>query len=169
MKSQLMPEPTKTAKTTEDNPELSRVWLEDIDRYHKAFGDWEKVGERILKRYRLEQRGMAQGDSGTLGVETKPTYNVLWSNVQTMRPGMFSKVPQIIAERRHRDRDPIGRITAEVIQRAANNETETNGFKDSMDAVVLDVLLPGRGVPWVRFEHDEVPGEATDHERADGD
>ena len=26
-----------------------------------------------------------------------------------------------------------------------------------MDQVVLDVLLPGRGVPWVRFEVDDVP------------
>ena len=52
---------------------------------------------------------MSQGESDTFGVDTKPTYNVLWSNTQTMRPGMFSKVPQIVAERRHRDQDPIGR------------------------------------------------------------
>ena len=70
---------------------------------------------------------------------------------------MFDRLPEIIAERRHRDKDPVGRVAAEVLQRAANEEIERNGFKDSMDAVVLDVLLPGRGVAWVRFEADPLP------------
>ena len=74
--------------------------------------------------------------------------------MQTLKPSLFSRSPEIIAERRHRDRDPIGRIASEVLQRASNEEIERNGFKDAMDSVVLDVLLPGRGVPWVRFEAD---------------
>ena len=82
-----------------------------------------------------------------------------------MKPALFSRIPEIIAERRHRDRDPVGRIASEVIQRAANEEIERNGFKDSMDAVVLDVLLVGRGVPWVRFEVDEMADEGMANER----
>ena len=86
--------------------------------------------------------------------------------MQTLKPAMFSQTPQIIAERRHRDRDPIGRISSEVIQRAANEEIERNGFKDAMDAVVLDVLLVGRGVPWVRFEVDPLPDREAYDQRA---
>ena len=89
----------------------------------------------------------------------EPTFNILWSNVQTLKPdpAMFSRSPEIVAERRHRDRDPVGRIASEVIQRSSNEEIERNGFKDTMDQVVLDVLLVGRGVPWVRFEADPMP------------
>ena len=79
-----------------------------------------------------------------------------------MKPALFARIPEIIAERRHRDRDPVGRIASEVIQRAANEEIEGNGFKDSMDQVVLDVLLVGRGVPWVRFEADNTPDGVAD-------
>ena len=73
-----------------------------------------------------------------------------------MRPALFARIPEIIAERRHRDRDPVGRIASEVSQRAANEEIERNGFKDSMDQVVLDILLTARGVTWVRYEADEM-------------
>ena len=95
----------------------------------------------------------------------RPTFNILWSNIQTMKPALFARIPEIIAERRHRDRDPVGRIASEVIQRAANEEIERNGFKDAMDQVVLDVLLVGRGVPWVRFEVDEMADEGMANER----
>ena len=93
---------------------------------------------------------------------SRPTFNILWSNIQTMKPALFARIPEIIAERRHRDRDPVGRIASEVIQRAANEEIERNGFKDAMDQVVLDVLLVGRGVPWVRFEVDEMADEGNE-------
>ena len=81
----------------------------------------------------------------------------LWSNVQTQKPAIFSRIPKVVAARRHKDRDPIGRVCAEVIERGANEELERNGFKAAMDRVTLDVLLPGRGVPWVRFESDPMP------------
>ena len=96
------------------------------------------------------------------GSGSKNSFNILWSNIQTMKPALFSRIPEIIAERRHRDRDPVGRIASEVIQRAANEEIERNGFKDAMDQVVLDVLLVGRGVPWVRFEADKTADGVAD-------
>ena len=139
----------------------SQHWLDEIEKYQKASKDWRADAKKIIDRYRLERSNMqSQGNSSS-----RPTFNILWSNIQTMKPALFSRIPEIIAERRHRDRDPVGRIASEVIQRAANEEIERNGFKDSMDAVVLDVLLVGRGVPWVRFEVDEMADEGMANER----
>ena len=94
---------------------------------------------------------------------------MLWSNIQTQKPAIFSRIPQVVAARRHKDRDPIGRVCAEVIQRGANEELERNGFKAAMDRVTLDVLLPGRGVPWVRFESEPMPDMPVEKvDREDG-
>ena len=128
-----------------------KYWLDEIQRYTRASQEWRKDSKSIIDRYRLERQNIEGAGS------RRPIFNVLWSNIQTMRPAIFSKVPQIIAERRHRDSDPIGRLGSQVLQRASNEEVERNGFKDTMDQVVLDVLLPGRGVPWVRFEVDDAP------------
>ena len=130
----------------------SKRWLDELERYEKASKKWREDANKIVDRYRLEQSS-AQNASQSYSSK-RPTFNILWANVQTLKPALFSRPPEIIAERRHRDRDPIGRIASEVIQRAANEEIERNGFKDAMDSVVLDVLLPGRGIPWVRFEAD---------------
>ena len=143
----------------------SQHWLDEIERYEKASRDWREDAKKIIDRYRLERSNMQSQSRSS----SRPTFNILWSNIQTMKPALFARIPEIIAERRHRDRDPVGRIASEVIQRAANEEIERNGFKDAMDQVVLDVLLVGRGVPWVRFEVDEMADEGmaneTDHAR----
>ena len=136
----------------------SQHWLDEIERYQKASQHWREDARTIIDRYRLERSNMQSQNRSS----SRPTFNILWSNIQTMKPALFARIPEIIAERRHRDRDPVGRIASEVIQRAANEEIERNGFKDAMDQVVLDVLLVGRGVPWVRFEADETPDGIAD-------
>ena len=133
----------------------SQHWLDEIERYMKASQNWREDARKIIDRYRLERSNIGSQNQSS----SRPTFNILWSNTQTMKPALFARVPEIIAERRHRDRDPVGRIASEVIQRAANEEIERNGFKGSMDQVVLDVLLTARGVAWVRFEVDEMAGE----------
>ena len=143
-------------KTTD----LSQHWLDEIERYQKASRKWRADSKRIIDRYRLEG-----SDLESESRSSRQTFNILWSNTQTMKPALFARVPEIIAERRHRDRDPVGRIASEVIQRAANEEIERNGFKGSMDQVVLDVLLTARGVAWVRFEVDEMADEGMPNER----
>ena len=139
----------------------SQHWLDEIQRYEKASEHWRGDAKKIIDRYRLERSNLQNRSSSS----SRPTFNILWSNIQTMKPALFARIPEIIAERRHRDRDPVGRIASEVIQRAANEEIERNGFKDAMDQVVLDVLLVGRGVPWVRFEVDEMADEGMANER----
>ena len=127
----------------------AKHWHSEIDRYRRQFSRWSEEAERVAKRYRAEGAEGARG-KGRL-------FNVLWSNIQVMKPALFSHVPTVIAERRHRDQDPIGRIAAEVIQRGAAAEIEDNGFVEALNRVVLDVLLVGRGTVWTRFEADHVP------------
>ena len=134
----------------------SKRWMDELDLYDTASKKWKKDAKRIVDRYRLERSPLPERISVRTS-SNRPTFNILWSNVQTLKPAMFSRSPEIVAERRHRDRDPVGRIASEVIQRSSNEEIERNGFKDTMDQVVLDVLLVGRGVPWVRFEADPMP------------
>ena len=130
-----------------------RQWLEAIDEYRQAFRPWTLLGRKIVDRYRLE-KARAQAVSGS-NQEQPARHNILWANVQTMKPALFSRSPIIRAERRHKDKDPLARLAGQVIERLLNVENESNGLQDTFDQVVLDVLLPGRGVPWVRFKTGE--------------
>ena len=95
----------------------SKRWLDKLERYEKASRSWREDAKKIVDRYRIE-RTLAQSVTDSTS-NKRPTFNILWSNVQTLKPALFSRPPEIVAERRHRDRDPVGRISSEVIQRAS--------------------------------------------------
>ena len=129
---------------TEAGDEAAR-WDDALKAYERAARDWLDHGRRIVKRYGLADhaRPVAAGE---------PRFNILWSSVQTILPALFARVPTPVVERRHQDPDPIGRLAAQVFQRAIATELERDDMIDVFSRVVLDTLLVGRGVPWLRYD-----------------
>jgi hypothetical protein len=124
---------------------LAKYWRELLDqtsddREHKR---WIKRGESIEKRYRDERNRIDE--------EGQRRYNSLWSNVEILYPALYGKCPLPVAERRFRDKDPVGRGAAQMLERALRNEIEINGYDDSLRYAVRDYLLSGRGTVWVRY------------------
>lgn len=126
-------------------------FVEDVKRYEKLTEQWYKVSDDIIKKYSNEGN---QDQNVRLWDQQAVTYNILWANVQTLLPALYSRLPKIVAERRWKDRDPIGRLSAITIQRAAQYSVsiEKNRFDTVIQNVVLDRLLSGRGIAWVRYE-----------------
>ena len=139
-------------------------WKDEIDNYFRISKTWRDTTRNIVNIYRSEA---AMGVPETSDKFDQPI-NILWSNIQTVRPSIFSRMPKLLAHRRHKDRDPIGRVAASIVERAVNQDIERNGFHDATDATVLDFLLGGRGTPWLRFEVDEMQMEHPVSELEDG-
>ena len=126
-------------------------WDAELRAAEKVYEKWRKDAKRISDRYTLEKRrkSTVAGQDELIG-----DFNILHSNVQTMQPAIFGKEPVPVVSRRHADRDPIGRIAAEVLERAVKTEMEGDGFDVTMGMVTQDLLLVGRGVAWVRYMPD---------------
>jgi hypothetical protein len=150
----------------EQSTEFSK-WLAEIsyaqkdDKYRK----WLDQSEKIVRRYRDERKN----STAEFG---KRRYNILWSNVQTLGPAIYGKMPKPIAERRFLDRDPAARLASLILERTLAFQMEIGGFHEATNKVVLDYLLPGMGVAWVRYlpefeaqqiaqENDEVDSEES--------
>jgi hypothetical protein len=119
-------------------------YLSHISAYEREYKEWEGRGEKILREYRDDKR--KKGDAGS-------KFNVLWSNVQTLKAATFSRMPQPDVSRRFKDDDAVGRVAALMLERAL--EFEVHHYKDfgaSLRQCVYDRFLPGRGVAWVRYE-----------------
>src|SRR4051812_25960603 len=84
-------------------------WMDDVASYDREFTKWSKRVEKIIKRYRDERN--TDGDDGA-------RFNILHSNVQTLIPATFSKLPQPDVSRRFRDNDPVGRVASLILERA---------------------------------------------------
>jgi|HubBroStandDraft_6_1064221.scaffolds.fasta_scaffold00050_127 hypothetical protein len=127
----------------QESQRMAKYWKGEIHAVEQANENWYKRGEDILKRYR-DERKAAQNEQRRL--------NLLWSSVQILKPAVYAKVPQAVCERKFNDRDPVGRVSATILERALRNELQENGFHPSMRRARDDYLLPGRGQLWVRYE-----------------
>jgi hypothetical protein len=132
-------------------------WYKTIMGYERQYKRWEARADRIVKKYK---------DDSRYDRNPNARFNILWSNVQTIQPAIFARLPRPDVSRRFRDNDPIGRVASMMLERALEFEIEHYGdYKSAMNNAVLDRLLGGRGVSWVRYEpHFAVdePGEPDD-------
>ena len=142
------------ADTVKDLGSDVERWDAELTAYEKAARHWLDHAKRITKKYSLEDRMSSQNALEHVegDVTGEASFNILWSNTQTLLPAMFARTPEPVVERRFRDRDPVGRIASQILQRALSTELETDNMFDTMSRVTLDHILVGRGTPWVRYE-----------------
>jgi hypothetical protein len=119
-------------------------WYNCIAQYERTFKEWEGRADKIVKRYRDDSRTRNNPNA---------KFNILWSNVQTITPAVFARLPRPDVSRRFRDNDPIGRVASMMLERALEYEVEHYGdYASAMKQAVQDRLLGGRGTAWVRYE-----------------
>lgn len=138
--------PTDVIEAPQDWAAIAQTWQTSIQEAEKLLVDFRKRGDRVTKRYRAEVENE--------GVTTKTSkFNIFWSNVQTLAPATYSRRPKVDVSRRFRDADPVGRLAGMILERAIQYEVDCSlDFHHTMQAVVLDRLLPGQGCAWVRYD-----------------
>ena len=120
--------------------------LSNIHTYNNEYKKWEARTTKIIRRYRDDQ-----GTSS--GMNETARFNILWSNVNTLVPAVYAKLPKADVSRRFGDNDPVGRVASLLIERALDYEIEHYpDFRSSMRHAVEDRFLGGRGVSWVRYD-----------------
>lgn len=135
-------------------------WLLELKLADKRESEWRKKAERTLKRYRQKEF-------------KKHSFNILWSNTETLRPAVYNSLPKPDVRRRFKDEDPLGKVASEVLSRALEFGMDTTAFDSQIRGCVLDMLLPGRGVARVRyvpsFNQSELVEESPEAEAMEGE
>ena len=130
-------------------PELEK-YLRIIGQYDNEFAKWSARTKKIVKRYRDDSRGQGGNEAAR--------FNILWSNVQTLTPAVYAKLPKADISRRFGDNDPVGRVASQLLERAIDFEIEHYpDFRSTMKYDVEDRFLGGRGTAWVRYEPHVAP------------
>jgi hypothetical protein len=118
------------------NNELER-YLRTTGTYDNEFAKWQSRTKKLIKRYRDDTRGQT-------GNETAK-FNILWSNVQTLIPAVYARLPKADVTRRFGDNDPVGRVAARLVERAIDFELEHySDYRNTMKYCVEDRFLGGR-------------------------
>lgn len=122
----------------------AKSYITAIRAYERTYANWVARAEAASKSYRDE----VEGSESKL---SRSSFNVFWSNVQTLQPALYARTPKPECERRWRDRDPVGRIAAEIQERVSAFQVSQVDFDTTMKAARDDYLIPGRGQVWVRY------------------
>jgi len=130
-------------------------YLNIIAQYDNEFKKWEARTQKIVKRYRDDNRNQNTNETAK--------FNILWSNVQTLIPAVYARLPKAAVNRRFGDNDPVGRVASQLIERSLDFEIEHySDFRSAMRFAVEDRFLGGRGVAWVRYEPHVVAQDMPD-------
>lgn len=131
------------AKAETASPE-AQYYINHIASYDREFSSWESKVKKILGRYRDDRRSTQ---------DETTRFNILWSNVQTLKAATFARLPKPDVSRKFKDRDPIGRVASLLLERALDYEiSQYDDYRDAMTSCVYDRFLGGRGVAWGRYE-----------------
>lgn len=126
-----------------ENKKDASHWLAALKISEKDQREWIDRGRKIVKRYRDDRKGSSR---------TKQ-YNILWSNIRTVFPAIYAKAPKADVSRRNKDNNQIARCASEILERVLQYEIDFySDFDSGLRGAIIDRLLCGRGVCWVRFE-----------------
>lgn len=153
----------ETSEAEDVGPDLVRlqqVWKKRIEGRERVYNEYWLRADKVVQRY--EDSRTAQGDVyRTRGQGRMPSkrYNILWSNTETMEPLLFNKIPDPVVKRRWGDDRPVARAAAEMLERATTANIQKDGvcFVDHVNASVFNLLVPGTGVLWARYDPDLRP------------
>lgn len=123
-----------TVEQLESTPAgLVRRWLSEWDLADKAEKTWRDEVRAVWDLYKSKH-------------PADNTFNILWSNVETLRPAVYNSTPRPDVRRRFRDADPQGKVASTVLERALTFQLDQNDFDHEVQQMVLDVLIAGRGI-----------------------
>jgi hypothetical protein len=134
----------------EDQREINEVakWFTElkISEKDKHYVRFKEQAKKAVRRFSDEQR---TEDGKETGVGAK-RFNVLRSNIQTLGPAVYSRVPKPQVDRRKRNRDSVAKNAAEMLERTLDYSVQSYDFDHVLVNCRQDALLPGLGQVWVR-------------------
>lgn len=140
--------PAATVKRTD----FVAGWLKALDESREREKGFRKTGANLVKLFEAEE------------AQASP-YNILYSNTDTLLPALYNAQPRPkVTGRFQKKQDALQRLAAHTSERILQYLMDTNAadygtFDSMMRQTVLEALVPGRGVPRVKYDATFGPGE----------
>lgn len=141
-----MAEPTASGATYEDESEaledprsFVKLWLDALNQADSDEKDWRKGADEAVEAFR-----------GKKGSGSR-AFNVVHANIETICPALYNSTPSPDVRRRYADADPVGKVVADLIERALSYSIDSYDIDHVMKSMLRDGELVGRGMPRVRY------------------
>lgn len=125
-------------------PRSAKSWLSAIEKSQRAFEPYQLRCDNIDKLYANLER------LANLGRDRE--YQMFWANIEVLKPSVYSRPPVPVVVPRFRSGKPVTRLASELLERSTSTAFELTDIDSIMKLIRDDLVINGRGVPWVRYE-----------------
>ena len=136
------------SEAVQDEKDFVKLWLDQIQRSSDDEKAWREDAEKA--------EGVYQSKDGSRNRE----FNIFHANVETTVPALYNSTPIPDVRRRFADKDPVGKVVSDIIERSLSFAVDTYDFDGTMHTTIKDSEIADRGVARVRF----MPYFATDEQ-----
>lgn len=130
-------------KQIENSKSNHKWWLREVEKYYNIYYN---TGNNYGYN-----NGFAYSYN-SYNLKFSNTYNLFYSNIETKRPLLFSKLPELDIRRRNDTKDRVSRIASEMLERGCNFFMENYGDEIGFKKAILDREITGRGIVRQIFE-----------------
>lgn len=127
------------AEAVEDERDFVKLWLDQIERSGADEKKWREDAEKAEDVY--------QSKEGSRNRE----FNIFHANIETIVPALYNSTPIPDVRRRFADKDPVGKVVSDIIERSLSFAVDTYDFDGTMHATIKDSEITDRGVARVRY------------------
>lgn len=123
---------------------LVEYWGKEIDLAWQRGKTFRKQADKCVKLYEID-------------APKENSFNILYSNTETLLPSIYNTSPRPIVDRRFHDADPTAKHAAEALERTLSylldsNSSEYEKYHALFRQAVLMALVPGQGVTWFKYD-----------------
>ena len=138
-----------------EHPRDAKPWLDLLADAEKCYEDYQDRADNIDKIY---------ADLKTIATSGDRQFRIFWANLEVLKPSMYSRPPIPVVAPRFKDRRPVPRAAADLLERSLVADFERDDVDTTMRMVRDDLATNARGVAWVRYDPDseEVPADHVD-------
>lgn len=119
---------------------------------YNDYATWEKIidAEDASGSSHRKWRERAKACREAYQLEDSPNpdktrFNIFWANVDVMHGALFSETPAPDVSRRFKDKNPVARTAADVLERSLEFSLDAYPFDTTADVTIDDYLIAGLG------------------------
>lgn len=129
-----------------------QAWLSRISKARKKEQSWRTRARKCINIYRDDNALSGDTNSNPRPYnDDENCFNILWANIETLLPALFSAVPNPDVRNRYLSNDRNTEQAGQVLERCLSYSLDTYNFPRLMKACIKDYLLTGRAVMRVRL------------------
>ena len=96
--------------------------VQDIDRYEKIAKDYNRLSDNMWAQYAFGR----ENDTHNIHNDFCNLFSIFWSNVQTLRPALFGKLPKVNVTKRISKGDAVANVLVQLTEQVIDYYADTS-------------------------------------------